>query len=131
MEKDTKISCKVLIKNPEGKIFVVRITGVDMWDIPGGHSHPGEDFADAAKREVKEETNLDIDNLQKIGEFDTKVHYADRHIFFTTSNYSGDISLQMNEVDEFKWVNPDEISNMKVSGEIPRALSFDRKEGDV
>ena len=128
MEKDTKVSCKVLIKNNEGKIFIVKMTGFNMWDIPGGHAHFGEDFVDAAKREVKEETNLEIKNLKKIGQFDTRAHYADKHIFFTTNDYSGDISLQMNEVDEFKWVNPDEISKMKVSGEIPRALSFDRKE---
>jgi 8-oxo-dGTP diphosphatase len=106
----------------------VKITGMDMWDIPGGHSHSDEDFSSAAVREVKEETNLDIDDLQKIGEFDTKAHYADRHIFFTTNNYVGDISLQMNEVDEFKWVNPDEINNMKVSGEVKRAIEFDRNK---
>ena len=127
MEKDTKTSCKVLIKNPEDKFFLVKITGMDMWDIPGGHAHPEEDFSDAAKREVKEETNLDINNLTKIGEYDTNIHYADKHIFFTCDNYVGDISLQMDEVNEFIWVNPDEISQMKVSGEVPRAIAFYKK----
>ena len=127
MEKDTRTSCKVLIRNPEDKIFLVKITGMDLWDIPGGHSHPDEDFSEAAQREVKEETNLQLNDLTKIGEYDTNVHYADKHIFFTCDNYVGDISLQMNEVDDFRWVNPDEISQMKLSGEVPRAIGFYKK----
>jgi|7_EtaG_2_1085326.scaffolds.fasta_scaffold03793_7 8-oxo-dGTP pyrophosphatase MutT (NUDIX family) len=125
-EKDTKISCKVLIQDPEGKVFLVRMTGFDMWDIPGGHAHSDEDFADAGTREVKEETNLDILNLTKIGEYDTNKHYADKHIFFLSKDYSGDIKLQMKEVDEFVWVNPDELGDRKVSPEVTRAIEFSK-----
>jgi len=38
--------------------------GEGSWSVPGGHLEFGEDFEDTARREVKEETNLDIKNIK-------------------------------------------------------------------
>ena len=43
-------------------ILLERRTDNGMWCIPGGALELGEDFIDGLKREVKEETNLDINN---------------------------------------------------------------------
>lgn len=32
---------------------------ISVWTVPGGHCEPGEDFEEAARREAKEEVNLD------------------------------------------------------------------------
>ena len=37
---------------------------VDCWTLPGGKQEYDETFFEGAKREVKEETNLDIDELE-------------------------------------------------------------------
>jgi 8-oxo-dGTP diphosphatase len=34
------------------------------WDLPGGHIRIGEDFISGMRREVKEETDLDIENTK-------------------------------------------------------------------
>jgi 8-oxo-dGTP diphosphatase len=38
--------------------------GANTWSVPGGHLEYGESFEDVAKREVKEETDLDITNIR-------------------------------------------------------------------
>lgn len=37
---------------------------VDCWTVPGGKQEYDETFFEGAKREVKEETNLDVDDLE-------------------------------------------------------------------
>lgn len=38
--------------------------GAGTWSLPGGHLEFGESFEDTARREVKEETGLEITNLR-------------------------------------------------------------------
>lgn len=38
--------------------------GAGTWSLPGGHLEHGESFEDTARREVKEESNLDIKNIR-------------------------------------------------------------------
>lgn len=38
--------------------------GTGSWSVPGGHLEFGESFEDTARREVKEETGLDITNIR-------------------------------------------------------------------
>lgn len=39
------------------------------WALPGGFVDEGEDLADAAKRELQEETGLVLESLQQLGAF--------------------------------------------------------------
>jgi 8-oxo-dGTP diphosphatase len=38
--------------------------GAGSWSVPGGHLEIGESFEDTARREVKEETGLEIKNVR-------------------------------------------------------------------
>jgi 8-oxo-dGTP diphosphatase len=54
-----------VIKN--GKFLMLQRKGSHgegTWSLPGGHLEYGESFEDTAKREVKEETNLNIMNVR-------------------------------------------------------------------
>ena len=44
------------------------------WDFPGGKIKFNEDIEECLKREVKEETNLDINNLKILKPFNLKVN---------------------------------------------------------
>lgn len=50
-----------IIINKEGKILLQRRSDKDSWGLPGGCQELGESFKDTIIREVKEETNLDIE----------------------------------------------------------------------
>lgn len=61
------VSVSGLIENEEGKILMVKSPDRG-WEIPGGQVEAGETLTDALKREVKEETGIDIEvgNLKGI-----------------------------------------------------------------
>ena len=50
----------VIVTAPEGVLAVRRSDGSPGWAFPGGEIEPGETAAVAGRREVKEETGLDI-----------------------------------------------------------------------
>jgi 8-oxo-dGTP pyrophosphatase MutT (NUDIX family) len=74
MEKPT--SCGTLIFNRQGQLLLCHVTGTGHWDIPKGMRQPGESTLDAAKRELKEETGLELDDalFEEIGSFDYVKH---------------------------------------------------------
>jgi len=59
-----------------GRVLLVHHNGFGKWVPPGGHIEPGESFAEAAVREVKEETGLLVEALsfQQV-----EIHPADRN----------------------------------------------------
>jgi nucleoside triphosphatase len=56
-----------LVFNPEGKILMIKShKWRGKYVIPGGHIELGERMEDALKREIKEETSLDIHDINFI-----------------------------------------------------------------
>ena len=51
-------SCGVLVRDGAGLVLLGQATGSARWDIPKGIAEPGESFASAAARELREETGL-------------------------------------------------------------------------
>ena len=54
-----KTSCGVVVGDGE-RILLGHATRSPRWDIPKGEAEPGEDFAAAAVRELREETGLRV-----------------------------------------------------------------------
>ena len=53
-----RISLKAVVINDEGKILIVKETGRDWWDIPGGGLDHGESIKEALIRELHEEVGF-------------------------------------------------------------------------
>jgi len=61
------VAAKVFITDANGKFLVVKTTYHPDWDIPSGHSDPGESPNLAAVRELREETGIDVNAMQQFG----------------------------------------------------------------
>ena len=83
--------------------------------FPGGHVEAGESFVDSVIREVKEETGLDIANVQLCGvkQYVPKpgTEAYDRYIvpLYKTSTFSG--QLKSSAEGNVFWIERDELSN--------------------
>ncbi len=56
-----RYAARVLVIDPDGCVLLFRFAAADgrvFWATVGGELDPGEDFADAAKRELLEETGI-------------------------------------------------------------------------
>ena len=83
----------------------------DCWALPGGKQEYDETFFEGAKREVKEETNLDIDKLELFGAADDiqpDRHYITMHVI--AREFSGNLKvMEPGSEDEWRWFSLDKL----------------------
>lgn len=83
----------------------------DCWTLPGGKQEYDETFFEGAKREVKEETNLDIDKLELFGAADDiqpDRHYITMHVI--AREFSGQLKvMEPGSEDEWRWFSLDKL----------------------
>lgn len=84
--------------------------GYGMYALPGGHIEFGESFIETAIREVKEETNLDIENVELIkiiNCINKKNNY--HYVVPVLKGYSKDDTLlknmEPNKCEKWEWYN--------------------------
>ena len=136
-EKGTvELTNMVMVEDKKtGKVLVQeRIKSWKGISFPGGHVEPCESFVDSAIREIKEETGLDIRNLQSCG----VIHWShnrnfNRYIVFLykTSDFSGELLPATDEGRVF-WIEPDKIKDMNLlsnfANYLPMFLNSNRNE---
>ncbi|MCE9559574.1 MAG: NUDIX domain-containing protein [Armatimonadetes bacterium] len=71
LEEMTQIHVVALLCVREGKLLVCRKRGTSMWMQPGGKPEFGETLEDAIRREIFEELEVELENLEYIGQFET------------------------------------------------------------
>ena len=111
-----------LVFNADGEALMVRTQKWSgLWGIPGGKIKYGETSCEALRREIKEETNLEIAEIQFVLAQDcvrSREFYREAH--FVLLNYTcraaGPRGVRLNqEAQEFRWVRPEEALKMELN----------------
>lgn len=108
------IGSVVIIKNDRNEILLQKRTfPTDTWSFPGGLSELGEATADTALREVREETSLELKNLDFFGFYsyngvctgETGDKWYVYIAAYTCDDYSGEVKINDSESEQLEWVS--------------------------
>ncbi|MCH7883183.1 NUDIX domain-containing protein [Patescibacteria group bacterium] len=115
-----QVGVKALLKSKEGRYLMLRrslskypeIQG--RWDITGGRIDIGKNLLENLKREVKEETGLELVGEPKLIAAQDILRDS-RHIVRLTyvGEVEGDVRLDKEEHDTYQWCTRDELCEME------------------
>jgi 8-oxo-dGTP diphosphatase len=108
----------------DGKVLAVRRArqpALGLYTMPGGVVEAGETLFEAVRREVREETSLDISPVALAGHREAIVRDRDgkveRHFIilcFAARWLSGEPALN-EELDDARWLKPADISGLRTT----------------
>jgi len=112
-----RVAAKAVILNNKKQVLIVREaptydegSHIGRYGIPGGRLEVGESFNDGLKREVKEETGLEVEVIGPIcvGEWRPIIKGVPHQIiaiFMACKPKSTEVTLS-NEHDAYEWIDP-------------------------
>lgn len=122
------LGIKAIIRNPEGKILLLKTNPVKLrgysgepyWDIPGGRVHKNENVTETLHREVKEETG--IKSIKKSSPFsmvlsNLRIPINNGSIGLILASYICEVgdfeNIKLsNEHLEYQWFSPREAARL-------------------
>ncbi len=116
-----QVGVKIFLRNKEGKFLIVRRNPEKYgsvkgeWDIVGGRIDPGSKLIENLKREVMEETQLEIISEPKLIHAQDIIPNVEKHV--VRLSYSGDTEgepvLDTSENIEYKWLSLEELKTQE------------------
>ena len=119
MEKATFVQ-KVVIKHPTENKFLLLIRNIDDksrpgdFDIPGGSLKDGELHEEALKREVAEETALDIYDINPVvinSKYDKSENKYFIYVGYSATAKTTKVKINPKEHSGFSWMTLEEFRN--------------------
>ena len=137
-------TASAIVLDDHDRVLLVHHNKIGLWLYPGGHIDPNEDPAQAALREVREETGIHAriitDQLfahpavatipppftvLEMDVHDTKVG-PHRHIdlVYVCRPVAGDLVPQETEVSGAQWVTKAELGHLRTPPELPDLIAY-------
>ena len=121
----SKPTAGALVEDGEGRVLLARRAAEPFkgrWDIPGGFLEEGEPPLEGLRRELREETGLDVEPLDFLGAWvDSYGHdssaEATLNLYWTAHAHGGD-PQPADDVNELRWFAADELP-------APEELAFE------
>ena len=105
----------------ENKILLTQRDDFETWILPSGGVEDGESIAQAAIRETKEETGIDVELTSLVGIYSRLSNMAPVHVvLFVAKPVGGEIKYQEGETIAVEWFAFDEIPSPLSAGQKRR-----------
>ena len=115
------VSIKAIIVD-DNKILCLK-NERNEWDLPGGKINFNEDVEACLKREVKEEVNLDIKNLNILKSFNLKFNSVPVFIVVYSANISCDSSIFVSfEHSDYNFFSKHEINDLNMPKDFKKLI---------
>lgn len=116
------VGAAILVLNEQNRVLLIKRSDNECWGMPGGSTEPAEVVEEAAKRETREEVNLEVGEMSLFGVFSgPELYYKYPNgdevynvtIVYLSHDWHGDIMLN-HEHTEWRWF---------AAGDIPENVS--------
>lgn len=107
-------SCGCIVINDKNKVLLVH-SNKGHWGFPKGHMEEGETEIQTAKREVREETNIDVEVIEKYRytqKYNVNEDIVKEVVLFLGKSLEDNQKPQLEEVSEVKWFEFEEAVNI-------------------
>ncbi|MFA7222871.1 MAG: NUDIX domain-containing protein [Bacilli bacterium] len=127
MENKIILTNMCMVYDNNGNILVQDRVSKDWPGInfPGGHVEYNESLEESCIREMKEETGLELKNLEFVGVYEWNIikdHIRHLAILYKTKDYSGEL-ISSNE-GKMLWIKPENVNKYKQSTDFDKILEL-------
>ncbi len=132
-DADSREVVKAVIITKDNKVLILQRSAyvekyADEWDLPGGHLKEVEPVEIGLDREVREETGLNISNLEheKLMTVDNMHYYV---IKYNKNNDEIDVNISDEHIDH-AFISREELDNFNISDKFISAINKSMGFGD-
>jgi 8-oxo-dGTP diphosphatase len=120
-----RVGIGIIIQNAQGQVLLglrKGSHGAGEWATPGGHLEFGETIFETAKREVKEETDLDVDGFELVSVADEMKYIATDNKHYLNigvkATYAGGEpkNMEPEKCQEWRWFDLDNLPEQMLEG---------------
>lgn len=120
------VAVAVVVRDAFGRLLMIERTDNGLWAIPGGAQDIGETTRQAAVREVREETGIEVDVTGVVGIYSDPRHviaYDDGEvrqefsIVFSAAPVGGQLRTSL-ESRQVHWVEPNQVEHLNIQSSM-------------
>ncbi len=121
------VSVAAVITDEHGRALLIQRRDNERWEPPGGVLELGESIHDGLRREIREETGLDVEPDALTGVYKNMTRGIVALVFRCTAT-GGELTVN-EEVTAFRWATPAEVSDLTAEAYAVRILDALRDHG--
>lgn len=132
---DIMVAVGAIIEDKEGRVLLVKHVPEKggywqgKWICPGGKLEPGETIEEGIKREVKEETSLDIELIRPLVPFERLVKEGNKivlHVIYIdyTARLIKGVLRPASDVGEGCWAEKENLSHLDLHDDTKRLFKI-------